>query len=531
QQVLLSVHLYGDERKGTVLNSTEAVHQIDLQEMSDWFSGTLLESAFQFHATNLFFHPLPSGNYTIGRMVPQQRGFFSFLKGQNSFLVQYLIVSPELLGVFANNPILLYQKITEQFPVLFGTHPPKKLTPVSLTVTDQVSSDSILDLTQVLSVLENTGIDNVSTLVQSTLDSVCTFFTGGPAALKVISTVLNLLPISWRTELTFSTELNFSLSRPLKLVGISGGADMFNLNSSDRRISFCDLNKDSLPVISNKWVKFIRKVILSGNFDFLRQKFCQEWEQKQNITGLDDSQFVVPEELDFLAKEWSDELTNSATQYVFCSDVNVETRTSQIVCPINVTAGDTLGGVTAGNVLDFNSTGSNKVGNNTSNNANNNAGDTADAGDLNQENSQVEYPFIQFQPLANYSVEYSSENEPAEMSHLATMMQQKMVRVPSSVSSSGCRTARFPHISSEIKNLDSCTARFLFGDYTALSQFKTNWSEACSIVSPVQLLELTEDYVMLVRDFLENCHTTNGCRIPERDVNAMELLDVLLKNV
>ena len=84
---------------------------IDLEEILASADAFCVPESGRFDLLNLFFHYLPSGACTIGRLVPalDKDGAQNRLLG--SFCLQYMIVSPETFLRFGNNPVFLYQAI------------------------------------------------------------------------------------------------------------------------------------------------------------------------------------------------------------------------------------------------------------------------------------------------------------------------------------------------------------------------------------------------------------------------------------
>ncbi len=517
QQVLLSVKAETENWRADTLAATDSVHAVDLKELEDWFSEEMLDSTFRFEATNLFFHPLPSGRFTIGRMIPRQGSVFSYLKHQRSFFVQHLVVTPETLLRFANNPIALFQRVHALGGVPLFNVPPRKLRPFQIP--EPSPPLPLVDERLLTGLIQNPGTKAVAILLQTALDSVCTFFTGGPSTMRMISGLLQLLPLSWRTELTFSTELHFSRSRPLKLVGINGGAKMFQLNSPDLGISFCDLaaikrtGLDLLPHLDS-WPRLIFQTLERGGLPFLEKKFREEFQSSRKKASADLIPGTDPEELRALAAQWSSEFWPGSrkgvtrklpsqietTEPVIFSFPNLEPVDSVLERQPDSENEKSLEKYLAASLNDdF-------------------APDSFEAASLEAETLKREVP----------------ENpEPSELEPvpIATLIQQKVIRLNDSPSPSlARRIKRFPQHKDELKWLDSCAARILLGDRSALPSFQLCWKKIVAAVDPLQKMELTEEYLVLLRDFVGQSVSQNDSRILDRDINVLELLEALLSS-
>ena len=504
QQVILAVSADETCWQCDVIASTDSVNPVDLQELVDWFSEEIPDSAFRFELTNLFFHPLPSGNYTIGRMIPQTGSIFSFLNNQRAFYVQHLIVSPEMLLQYANNPILLFQKIHSLGAVQLFRKPPKTVTPIILPKPS--TPIPFVDQRLLGELAVNPGPKALSILLQATLDSVCTFFTGGPATIRVISGLFNLFPISWRPELTFSTEFHFSRSRPLKLVGVSGGTSMFRMNSSDIGISFCDLAairraENQTITLLDAWPLFIYHVLRKRNYAFLQDKLRLEFDATRYNGSMYDLPGTDPDELRVLANKWfadflKTDKSKNALPKLNCPDKMDNTL---FVFP------------------DFNKEESEIVSDR-----------FADC--LAQEKAEDEKEFAETEEFQTKFEEKPETKPSTELpGSLATLIQQKVVRLNDSVASPLLkRINKYPFLKDELKWLESCVARVLLGDNSALVPFRICWNGICSRLNSMQQLELAEDYIVLVRDFMNQHSLRDDPRLLERDINIMEFLDVIL---
>ncbi len=518
QQVLLSVKAETENWRADTLAATDSVHAVDLKELEDWFSEEMLDSTFRFEATNLFFHPLPSGRFTIGRMIPRQGGVFSYLKHQRSFFVQHLVVTPETLLRFANNPIALFQRVHALGGVPLFNAPPRKLRP--LRIPEPSPPLPLIDERLLAGLLQNPGAKAVAILLQTALDSVCTFFTGGPSTMRMISGLLQLLPLSWRTELTFSTELHFSRSRPLKLVGINGGAKMFQLNSPDLGISFCDLaaikrtELDLLPHLDS-WSRLIFQMFERGGLPFLEKKFREEFQSSRKKASADLLPGTDPGELRALAAQWSSEFWPG-----FRKDVSRE---------LPPRAGKTKSVVFSFPNLEFADSAPERQ-------PVSEEGEISKkflAASLNDVFSSASIEIETTETAETLEMEAPAPSEPSELEPIpiATLIQQKVIRLNDSPSPSlARRIKKYPQHKDELKWLDSCAARILLGDRSALPSFQLCWKKIAAAVDPSQKMELTEEYLILLRDFLSQSTSQNEARILDRDINVLELLETLLSS-
>ncbi|MCL2306282.1 MAG: hypothetical protein FWC43_13135 [Planctomycetaceae bacterium] len=485
QQALLSVIVEENRWKSELVVATDQIHAADLEELSDWFSERLPDFALRFEMTNLFFHPLPSGNVTLGRMIPNKK--------DHSFCVHYLIISPQLLLKFANNPIALYQRLRNGNEQLFFHKPPQRLEPIPIQ--EPVHSIPLVDEQILNRLVDNPGPKATAVLLQTALDSVCTFFVGGPTSLRMLHGLFNLLPLSWRTELTFSTDLHFSRSRPFKLVGIHAEADIFHFlpsdsHSDDHRISFCDLNTLKRPECKNvfleAWPLLIYHLLQRREFESLQKIYQEDSRSVPGLPTADCPPGSNPEELRILG--------NRCLRGLFASPQTIETK------PVLRKAAS----VEDANLTPF----------------------------IFPDFEQTEFQTMELElsELASEEIYRSAYDEDSSVPvPLATMIQKKVVKLNDSGSLLLKRIKKYPNLKNELKWLDSCTARVLLGDSSAQIPFRTCWNNIRERTDAIERLELTEDYLLLIRDFMNSYSLRNEPRLLERDINILELLNVLLE--
>jgi len=499
QQALLSVVAEKNHWKSDLVVATDQIHATDLKELSDWFSERLPDSTFRFEATNLFFHPLPSGNMTLGRMIPKTGQVFSHLKKERSFYVHYLIVSPQSLLKFANNPIALYQHLLAENGQPFLRKPSQRLKPIRLL--EPASPVPLVDKRILGELNENPGPKATAVLLQTALDSVCTFFTGGPTAIQTLYGLFNLLPLSWRTELTFSTDLHFSRSRPFKLVGIPSKANKFHVQSNDHGISFCDLdtlrNTECKNTFLEAWPLLIFHLLQRQEFGLLQKIYREESRSVPGLPTADCPPGSNPEELRILGNRCLRTLLTPPTDH------------EQIIRTWSVLRRP-------------------------------DSGESIDLApfvfpDLEKTEFAVPQPSWLDSTFAETDRPGFDEEPPVPLldplvpTPLATMIQQKVVKINDTDSSLLKRIKKYPYLKDELRWLDSCTARVLLGDSSAQVPFRKCWSNIRRQTDTVERLELTEDYLLLIRDFMTSSSLRDEPRLLERDINILELLDVLLE--
>jgi len=273
EQVFLQVRLQTGHWTPQVAVTTESVQRVDLDEVTDWFTGDEKELSLRCDPFNLFFHPLPGGQYAVGVMYPAQRSFFLFFQQPQVINVRVLIVSPKCLLEYGNHPVMLFETFRHRHQIPFVSQPPKQLSRLMLAAPPLQINVSLLD-----NVLKCLGAMSLAQLTQSLFHAECTLFTSRSVSpLSVVSALFDLLPIHYRPELTFSSDFFLSSKNSFRLSGFS------KLQQRTVRL----MKQWGVPVIAlergNKgavemldpWSRFIFQLLQSRNFGF--------WERYWNL--------------------------------------------------------------------------------------------------------------------------------------------------------------------------------------------------------------------------------------------------------
>ena len=273
EQVFLQVRLQTGHWTPQITAATKSVQRVDLDEITDWFTGDEKELSLRCDPFNLFFHPLPGGQYALGVMYPAQRSFFLFFQQPQVINVRVLIVSPKCLLEHGNHPVMLFETFRHQHQIPFVSQPPKQLLPLMPAVSPLQINVFLLD-----NLLKRLGAMSLAQLTQSLFNAECTLFTSrSVSALSVLSAQFDLLPIHYRPELTFSSDFFLSSKNSFRLSGFS------RLPQQTVRL----MKQWGVPVIAlergskgsaemlDPWSRFILQLLQSRNFGF--------WERYWNL--------------------------------------------------------------------------------------------------------------------------------------------------------------------------------------------------------------------------------------------------------
>ena len=289
EQVFYQVRLQTGHWTAQVTAETQSVPRTDINEITRWFSGPEKELILRCDPFNLFFHPLPSGHHALGIIYPARRSFLSLFQQPQTLNVRVLIVPPKSLLEYANHPIALFESCRQRYQVPLVSQPPKHL---SLFVP---SVPSLKINTQLLETLEQRlGAMPFAQLTQSLFHAECTLFTSrSVSALSVLTALFDILPIHYRSELTFSSDFFFSPRNSFRLSGFS------RLPQQTIRlmkqwgvpaISLEPVNKGSLETL-DPWARFVYQLFQTRNFAFLER--CWQIEYRWAMLGSAEHQQII----------------------------------------------------------------------------------------------------------------------------------------------------------------------------------------------------------------------------------------------
>ena len=272
EHIFLQVTLQSGHWSAKVAAATDSIHHIDRDEVVDWFIGTEKELTLRCDPFNLFFHPLPSGQYALGVIYPAQQNVLSVFQKSQTLNVRILFISPKVLFDHGNHPITLFEAFRNQIPFIDLPLDLHSATPLSPLLAP--ASSFVLDKSLLASMQSRLGAMALAQLTQSLFNAESTLFTSrSVSALSVVSTLLTLLPIAYRPELTFSSDFFLTAKNSFRLSGVSKlqprtlrlmkqwGVPAISLERS---------NKGSEETL-DPWAGFVYRVLQTQNFAFLEQ--------------------------------------------------------------------------------------------------------------------------------------------------------------------------------------------------------------------------------------------------------------------
>ncbi len=466
EQLFLRVPPVDGGRRAEIVAATGGVRASDVTEIVGWFGNAGANAVIRFDTLHLFFHPLPSGDYALGMIYPEQRGFFSFLQPPTSFFARILTIPPRTLLEKANNPLALYEELRRRRKIPMVSKAPKHL--AAIPPLPETPNGPPLNRGLLEALVNSTGPDAPAGLFQSLFDSECIFLHSSKGSvMSVLAGLFELLPLHYRTELTFSTDLFFSEQTPFRLIGLGGPRRQALEWVKGINIPLVLLepqrNRNVLTKSAHRdpWPKFIQFLLQSRHraryFDFLERQWAHEY--RHALSTYDEDATITPdwEHLHSLAVSWAKAARNMA------GSPQPENRAIPDDMPEAVRV---LG--TVEELLPL----------------------------IEEENGDVDLaPGSPSADLMNFNF---AEN--------------------------------FPLLQEEFRLLDSSLAQAFFGDETVLPKIRETWKAVTARTKPEERELICEKYMALTRSVMLHGSDLDGTRRLERSAIRLELLAIFLEH-
>ncbi|MEX0978366.1 MAG: hypothetical protein WDZ48_05925, partial [Pirellulales bacterium] len=193
-----------------LLSRSAGLAEADARELSVWgpSHGSLLEQPGPCASTNFF--TLASGAHCVSRTTVAGAEYSG--RGGQQVYTQFLVVPPNVLARFANNPFAILRAAAAS-----GALCVHESVPESLPVVHLAGRAPVVDLALMAQFARHPGSAALATLIEAALAS-------GPLAIfsdancePLIAGLINALPLECRREISFTTGLKFSPSRPVRV--------------------------------------------------------------------------------------------------------------------------------------------------------------------------------------------------------------------------------------------------------------------------------------------------------------------------
>jgi hypothetical protein len=199
---------------------------------------------------------------------------------------RFLVVPPEVLARFANNPFTLLRAATAIGAMEVVTPVSDRLEPLRLG-----GRSAPVDMGLLAHLARDPGATVMATLVQTALASDRLAVAGQVPIEQLLAGLLNLLPIECRTEFSFTTGLKPSPSRPVRVSALPDDEAGWKAVARSG-VTLLDLREPSLvaEVHWEGWSGCVAQILQSGKFSLLASQLEQSrpWLNSSNLTMLSD---------------------------------------------------------------------------------------------------------------------------------------------------------------------------------------------------------------------------------------------------
>lgn len=188
-----------------------ALDECDARELTVWGpSHDSLESSSVATAASVNFFRLPSGAYCVSKT--QLAGEEYSGRGLRTY-THCLVVPPQVLIRFANNPFALLRAAWVKGLLKVCDAAPSQLVPFQLAGRAAPVDEGLLG-----QLVEQCGAATIGRLIEAVLGPQPVVLIGVRNPEATVAGILNLLPLSSRGELCFTTGLKYSPRRPFHLL-------------------------------------------------------------------------------------------------------------------------------------------------------------------------------------------------------------------------------------------------------------------------------------------------------------------------
>ncbi|MCL2347307.1 MAG: hypothetical protein FWC50_03490 [Planctomycetaceae bacterium] len=526
EQAVLQVRDHRDAFSAKLLAKTPGVLPMDIGELIGW--GTCFEADFSQwgeadadslligESTHLYFHPLPSGAYSLAQLSNvvsnvgnQDTDDATPLPKKNisySYRVHCLVISAKSFLEFHNNVVELYRTLVKHSNFRFLSGGTTDWERIPLSPIEISPQNARLVDTELLEALHDyPGSETVAALLMASFDSVCTLLASAPPTLQLLNGLIQCLPVAWRPELSFSTSLHFSQMRPLRLMIVE------ERNQPVRSICY----QYAVPILnllhSNQnsrlhrilerrgWQTYIYNIFEQKKFDELEKQLALLSEKyftnsEQNLPG------------------WHD-LNRIGVSLLERMEINPASKNGMSVSPAET-----------GNMPD-----------------NGLSADISSNGPVNSGTGNLLRG--DFAHSVFIRADQASPNGPSQPEttgkYACDSLLEKVLEHAAAIGSTDKKndlfgqtqqrlSQQFPGYGNEIRQMDSLIARSLFGDQLAVEMLDSAWRELYRQLSAEERGMIRETYIKLVQAIITQPRDPAYPKHPRRSVDALEVLNIFL---
>jgi hypothetical protein len=278
-----------------VVAQSPGLHDEDARELAVWCPSHDSFLEWGPEAVSYNFHPLPSGAFALSRTVPA--GWEYSGRGGVRVYTHCLIVAPEVLLRFSNNPFALMRAALASGMLDIRDPLPSRLESITL-----VGGATAVDQNLLIELANRPGPAAMAAFVQAAREAVCLAVGGPTQPEKLMAGLLNCLPLTHRTEFSFSTGLKFSPRRPFRLVALPNDPAERRWLEHHNNVTSLDLSAAAPPPSLDGWSQYLERMLSTGRSSFFSTQLSK---RRFNLT---------PEDLPVLGLQLLEDLDATALQ-------------------------------------------------------------------------------------------------------------------------------------------------------------------------------------------------------------------------
>jgi hypothetical protein len=253
----------------------------DARELAAWGPShdSLLSSDGAPTSVNSF--RLASGSFCVSRTSESGSEFSG--RGGAGVYTQFLIVPPDILARFANNPFAVLRAAMAGGHVRVFDPIPEVLESVRL-----VGRSAVADLPLLAQLARHPGPHAMATLIQTALASDRLAVASQVPLDHLLAGLISTLPVECRGEFSFTTGLRFCTRRPVRIIALPADRSSWHPIA---RAGFTLLNLDS-PEASDEvdwrgWAGHVARILQAGTLSVLTADL-ERARPRLTCAGLDD---------------------------------------------------------------------------------------------------------------------------------------------------------------------------------------------------------------------------------------------------
>lgn len=451
-----------------IVARSPGLHDEDARELALWCPSHDSFLDLGPEAVSYNFHPLPSGAFCVSRTLPA--GWEYSGRGGVRVYTHCLIVAPDVLLRFSNNPFALLRAALASGIVDIRDPLPTRLESVTLA-----GGSTTVDQNLLIELASQPGAKAMAALVQAAREAVCLAVSGEVAPEKLIAGLINCLPLTHRTEYSFTTGLKFSPRRPFRLVPFPRDPAEQRWLEHHNNVSVLDLSDGAPPPAQplDGWSQFIERLLSTGRTAFFSTQLSK---RRFNLT---------PEDLPVLGLQLLEELDATALSN---QSVRQDDRSQR---------------------------------------------SAAQSGE--SENQADQFPRIaatdaepsEGEKLAAMKEAFLQRAHAAHRRFARTQAEAKSdTNAPATVLESECPS---PEVLEKLEFLDDLVYESIGGNAQAMQQLRTTWPALEKELDERLLAESREQYLRYSLSIWEDYVAQDGHREPTRAVQALDVLCLLFE--